>query len=92
LLNGTFRDPISDAFTNIGTIIGDKIYSRFIIYYSPAETYSVYNTIYDQMIRSFEVMPHAAVSTYDNRNYGILIKYPFGWTVQESKSSGELIT
>jgi hypothetical protein len=60
--------------------------------YSPAETYSVYNTIYDQMIRSFEVMPHAVVSTYDNRNYGILIKYPCGWTVQESKSSGELIT
>jgi hypothetical protein len=40
LLNGTFRDPTSDAlqrFTNIGTIIGDKVYS--IIYYSPAETY-----------------------------------------------------
>ena len=43
LLNGTFRDPTSDAlqrFTNIGTIIGDKVYS--IIYYSPAQTYPVY--------------------------------------------------
>ncbi|MFY9798164.1 MAG: hypothetical protein WAJ93_20935, partial [Candidatus Nitrosopolaris sp.] len=37
LLNGTFRDPTSDAlqkFTNIGTIIGDKAYS--VKYYSPA--------------------------------------------------------
>jgi hypothetical protein len=58
LLNGTFRDPTSDVlqrFTNIGTIIGDKEYS--VIYYSPAETYPDYNTIYDQMIKSFEVMP-----------------------------------
>jgi len=38
LLNGTFRDPTSDAIqrsTNIGTIIGDKVYS--VIYYSPVE-------------------------------------------------------
>jgi tetratricopeptide (TPR) repeat protein len=58
LLNGTYRDPISDAlqrFTNIGTIIGNKVYS--IIYYSPAYTYPVYSTIYHQMIRSFEVIP-----------------------------------
>jgi hypothetical protein len=27
----------------------------------------------------------------ENRNYGILIKYPSEWSVQESKSSGELI-
>jgi protoporphyrinogen oxidase len=50
--------PTSDAlqrFTNIGTIIGDKVYS--IIYYSPAETYPVYRTIYDQMVKSFEVVP-----------------------------------
>ncbi len=50
LLNGTFRDPSSDTlqrFTNIGTVIGDKVYS--IIYYSPAETYPVYRTIYDQL-------------------------------------------
>jgi len=73
LLNGTFRDPTSDAlqrFTNIGTIIGDKVYS--IIYYSPAETYPVYNTVYDQMIKSFEVIPqnsstvNPAVSTYQS--------------------------
>ncbi|MGB6590527.1 MAG: hypothetical protein WBE68_03365, partial [Candidatus Nitrosopolaris sp.] len=88
LLNGTFRDPTSDAlqkFTNIGTIIGDQ-----------AETYPVYMTIYDQMIKSFEVIPQntstaISVSTYENRNYRILIQYPFNWTVQESKSSGELI-
>jgi hypothetical protein len=45
LLNGTFRDPTSDAlqrFTDIGTIIGDKVYS--VIYYL-------------QMIKSFEVIP-----------------------------------
>jgi tetratricopeptide (TPR) repeat protein len=97
LLNGTFRDPSSDTlqrFTNIGTIIGDKLYS--IIYYSPAETYPVYNTIYDQMIKSFEVIPQISsgqneVSTYQNRNYGILIQYPSDWSEQESKSSGELI-
>ena len=56
LLNGTFRDPTTDAlqrFTNIGTIIGDKVYS--IIYYSPAEIYPVYSTIYLQMIKSFGV-------------------------------------
>ena len=86
LLNGTFRDPTSDVlqrFTNIGTIIGDKVYS--IIYYSPAETYPIYRTIYDQMIKSFEIIPqnnstvNPAVSTYENRNYGILIKYPSDW-------------
>ena len=77
-MNGTFRDPTSDAlqrFTNIGTIIGDKVYS--IIYYSPAETYPVYNTIYNQMIKSFEVIPqnsstiNPAASTYQNTDYGI---------------------
>jgi Flp pilus assembly protein TadD len=58
LLNGTFRHPTSDAlqmFTNIGTIIGDKVYS--VIYYSPAETYPIYNMKYLQMIKSFEVVP-----------------------------------
>ncbi len=97
MLNGTFRDPTSDAlqrFTNIGTIIGDKVYS--IIHYSPAETYPIYNTIYDQMIKSFEVIPQnssaaTSLSTYENRNYGIHIQYPSDWSVQESKSSGELI-
>ena len=48
------------------------------------------------MIKSFEVIPQnsstaISVSTYENRNYRILIQYPFNWTVQESKSSGELI-
>ena len=60
LLNGTFRNPTSDAlqrFTNTGTIIGGREYS--VIYYSPAETYPAYNTIYDQMIKSFEVIPLA---------------------------------
>ena len=58
LLNGTFRDPTSDAlqrFTNIGTIIGDKVYS--IIYYSSAETCPVYRMIYSEMIKSFEIIP-----------------------------------
>ncbi|MGC2573353.1 MAG: tetratricopeptide repeat protein [Candidatus Nitrosopolaris sp.] len=98
LLNGTFRDPTSDAlqrFTNVGTIIGNKLYA--LIYYSPAETYSVYRTIYDQMIKSFEVIPqnsstvNPAVSTYQNTNYGILIKYPSDWSVQESNTTGTLI-
>jgi hypothetical protein len=98
LLNGTFRDPTSDAlqrFTNIGTIIVDKVYS--IIYYSPAETYPVYRAIYLHMIKSFEVVPqntsaqNTAVSTYENRNYGIQIHYPSDWSIHESKSSGELI-
>jgi hypothetical protein len=64
LLNGTFRDPTSDTsqkFTNIGTIIGDKVYS--IIYYSPPETYPAYRTIYDQMIKSFEVIPQNSTAT-----------------------------
>ena len=91
LLNGTFRDPTSDAlqrFTNIGTIIGDKVYS--IIYYSPAETYPVYRTTYDQMIKSFEVIPQnsSTVLTYDNRNYGIQIQYPSHWSIQGSTASG----
>jgi hypothetical protein len=80
LLNGTYRDPTSDVlqrFTNIGTIIGDKVYS--IIYYSPAETYPVYRTIYLHMIKSFEVIPQnssaaTSVSTYENRNCGIQIQ------------------
>ena len=58
LLNGTFRDPTSDAlqrFTNIGTIIGDKAYS--VIYYSPAYAYSVYLPTFTQMIKSFEAIP-----------------------------------
>ena len=56
LSNGTFRDPTTDAlqrFTNIGTIIGGKVYS--IIYYSPAETYPIYNTGYLQIVKSFGV-------------------------------------
>lgn len=52
LLNGTFRDPTSDAlqrFTNIGTVIGDKVYS--VIYYSPGIS-SLSNDIssHDQII------------------------------------------
>ncbi len=31
------------------------------------------------------------LSTYENGNYGIQIQYPSDWSVQESKSSGELI-
>jgi hypothetical protein len=66
------------------------------IKYILAETYPVYRTIYDQMIKSFEVIPQnssaaTSVSTYDNRNYGIQIQYPSDWSVQESKSSVELI-
>jgi tetratricopeptide (TPR) repeat protein len=94
LLNGTFRDPTSDGlqrFTNIGTIIGDKVYS--VIYYSPAETYSVYRTIYDKMIKSFEVIPQksSAESTYVNSTYGIRVQYPSDWTIQESNATGTLI-
>jgi hypothetical protein len=98
-LNGTFRDPTSDAlqrFTNIGTIIWDKVYS--IIYYSPAKTYPVYNTIYDQMIKSFEVIPQnsstenpVATSAYANSTYGIRVQYPSDWTIQESNATGTLI-
>lgn len=99
LLNGTFRDPTTDAlqrFTNIGTIIGDKVYS--IIYYSPAETYPVYRTIYLQMIKSFEVSPQkssagnaVATSTYENTAYGIRLQYPSDWSVQQLNASGTLI-
>jgi hypothetical protein len=79
LLNGTFRDPTSDAmqrFTNIGMVIGDKVYS--IIYYSPADTYPVSRTIYDQMIKSFQVIPQnsstvTSVSTYENLNNNIYL-------------------
>jgi hypothetical protein len=57
LLNGTFRNPTSDAlqrFTNIGTMIEGKEYS--VIYYSAAETYPVHSKTYLHMIKSFEVM------------------------------------
>jgi hypothetical protein len=68
LLNGTFKDPTSGVlqrFTNIGTIIGDKGYS--VIYYSPAETYPVYSTIYLQLIKSFKVVPQQSnVEKVDN--------------------------
>jgi hypothetical protein len=67
LLNGTFRDPTSDAlqrFTNIGTIIGGKEYS--VIYYSPPETYPAYNTIYDKMIKSFEVILQKSIAVNSN--------------------------
>ena len=79
LLNGTFRDPTSDAlqkFTNIGTIIGDKAYS--VKYYSPAETYPVYNTIYLQMIKSFEVIPQNSSSATSYQHMRIRItEYKF---------------
>ena len=32
-----------------------------------------------------------AVSTYENRNYGIQIQYPSDWTIQEMNASGTLI-
>ena len=59
LLTGTFkRNPSSNAlewFSNIGTIIGNKVYS--ILYYSPEKTYPVYHPTYLQMIRSFALIP-----------------------------------
>ena len=59
LLVGTFkRNPTSGAleeFSNIGTIIGNKVYS--LQYYSPEQTYPVYGTTYSQMIRSFQFIP-----------------------------------
>jgi hypothetical protein len=59
LLSGTFkRNPSSNAlewFSNIGTIIGNKVYS--ILYYSPEKTYPVYHPTYLQMIRSFQITP-----------------------------------
>ncbi|MGC2572658.1 MAG: hypothetical protein WA364_14190, partial [Candidatus Nitrosopolaris sp.] len=59
LLSGTFkRNPSSNAlewFSNIGTIIGNKVYS--ILYYSPEKTYPVYHPTYLQMIRSFALIP-----------------------------------
>jgi hypothetical protein len=98
-LNGTFKDTSSDAlqrFTNIGTIIGDKLYS--VIYYSPSGTYPIYRMIYLHMIKSFEGITQnssaentTSVSIYENRNYGIQIQYPSDWSVQESKSSSEPI-
>jgi hypothetical protein len=59
LLAGTFkRDPASgvlEGFSNVGTIIGNKAYS--IHYYSPVQTFPVYRTIYNQMIRTFALIP-----------------------------------
>jgi hypothetical protein len=50
------------------------------------------------MIKSFEVISQksssqnaVATSTYDNTTYGIQVQYPSDWSVQESRSSGELI-
>lgn len=81
---GTFRNPTSEALqrftvrfttTNIRTDIGDKVYS--VIYYSHAKTYPDYNTICNQMINLFEVVPSnssagnaTSVLIYGNRNYG----------------------
>jgi hypothetical protein len=56
---------------------------KYIVSYTTHQhTYPVYRAIYDQMIKSFEVIPqnnsgalNPAVLTYENRNYGILIKY-----------------
>ena len=59
LLIGTFkRNPSSNAlewFSNIGAIIGNKVYS--VLYYSPEKTYPVYHPTYIQMIRSFTLIP-----------------------------------
>ncbi|MGB6590590.1 MAG: hypothetical protein WBE68_03685, partial [Candidatus Nitrosopolaris sp.] len=41
------------------------------------------------MIKSFEVRPH--FTPYQNTAYGIQIRYPFDWTIQESNKSGTLI-
>jgi len=41
------------------------------------------------MIKSFEVIPqNSRAATYENRNYGILIKYPSDRSKQESTASG----
>ncbi len=59
LLAGTFkRDPTSgvlEGFSNLGTIIGNKAYS--IQYYSPVQTFPVYRMIYNQMVRTFALIP-----------------------------------
>ena len=43
------------------------------------------------MIKSFSTENTVATSTYENTTYGIQIKYPSDWSVQESRPSGELI-
>lgn len=68
LLNGTFKDPTSgvfEEFGNIGTIIGTEAYS--LQYYSSEQTYPVFRTIYNKMIKSFEV----TFPTYENSTYRI---------------------
>ena len=71
LLAGTFkRNPSSNAlewFSNIGTIIGNKVYS--IVYFSPEQTYPVYHPTYLQMIRSLELIPPYMCPTY-------IVRYP----------------
>ena len=42
-----------------------------------------------QMIKSFEIRPH--LTSYQNTAYGIQIRYPSDWTIQESNASGTLI-
>ena len=95
LSNGTFRDPTSDAlqkFTNIGTIIGDKAYS--VIYYSPAETYPVYSTIYRQLANSFEVIPQKSSVPTANQNANTTNLVPDVRVVseQEQRTGGLIFT
>jgi hypothetical protein len=41
------------------------------------------------MIKSFEIRPH--FTPYQNTAYGIQIRYPSDWTIQESNTSDTLI-
>ena len=76
LLGGTFkRDPASgvlEGFSNFGTIIGNKAYS--IQYYSPVQTFPLYRTTYNQMIRSFGLLPPEVIPPYTCPPY--IVCYP----------------
>ena len=43
------------------------------------------------MIKSFSTENTVATSTYENTTYGIQVKYPSDWSVQESNTTGTLI-
>jgi len=84
------------ALNNLGNYTG----SGSILYYNkalaidPKDTFALTNKdVILHMLgnNTSSTESQVATSTYDNRNYGIQIQYPFDWTVQESKSSAEPI-
>jgi tetratricopeptide (TPR) repeat protein len=87
-------DNKAAALNDLGKYTGAIFYYNKTLAIDPKNTFALTNKAAILHILGNDTSStgnQAATSTSENRNYGIQIQYPSDWSVQESKSSGELI-